>query len=144
MRLPGGMWEPDNPRENMEPTDMNPEDARIFLMDLYNHMNRKLNRMDEDEFITTADMYSPPVSERGKQYYGSKQYQLLSGIVAALNQWDEYADDVQELKEEYGGKFVEGVEIGERLAVYEGRDFTFTEEEGSESDDSDGKFTFTE
>jgi hypothetical protein len=63
-------------------------------------------------------------------------------MAAALEKWDESGEDVQELKDEYGGTFIEGVKIGERLAVYEGRDFNFTAGEVSNSDDS--KFTFTQ
>jgi hypothetical protein len=48
---------------------------------------------------------------------------------------------MREMKEKYGGKFVEGVEIGERLAVYEGTDFDFTVEK---SDENSSDFSFTE
>lgn len=94
--------------------------------------------MPEDEFIIPDDNYHVPSYEKAKQYYGNEQEQLLSGIEAGLTEWDESGRSTKELKEKYSGKFRDGVEIGERLAVYEGRDFTFTEPE----DMSESKFTF--
>jgi hypothetical protein len=55
-----------------------------------------------------------------------------------MDNWDESGREIEELKERYAGKFVDGVEIGERLAVYEGRNFEFTT--GSNNDESN--FTF--
>jgi hypothetical protein len=139
--------EPDETREDMEPSSMEPDDGRDFIYDLIRGMYSRVREMDADRFESPDNHPSPntPTSERAKQFYGVECYQILSGIEAALDNWDESGQDVQELKEKYGGKFVEGVQIGERLAVYQGSDFRFTE--GSNTDDSnedtDNKFTFT-
>jgi hypothetical protein len=125
----------------MEPTDMDPDDARYYIEDLYHYAVSRLNKLPKEHY-DPEDLSAPPLSEKGKQHYGEDTYQLLSGMAAALEKWDESGEDVQELKDEYGGTFIEGVKIGKRLAVYEGRDFNFTAGEVSNSDDS--KFTFTQ
>jgi hypothetical protein len=130
----------------MDPSEMEPEDARQFICELMRGMHNRVQEMDEDHFNIPYDVRHVPNMKRAKQYYGNDRYQLLSGIQAALREWDESGSNTEELKEEYGGRFVEGVEIGERLAVYSGSDFTFSQ--GSNTDDSDedssSKFTFTQ
>jgi hypothetical protein len=141
------VMEPDNPRTSMEPSDMEPDDARQFMHDLVLGIHERAANM-EKELFHKPDGHTGPLRdmERAKQYYGNDRYQILSGIQAALREWDESGREVQELKEKYGGKFVEGVEIGERLAVYEGSDFEFTAgtSSGADENESGGKFTFTE
>jgi len=134
-------FEPNETRENMKPSSMEPDDARRFIRDLMVGVYNRVRSMPKENF-TRPNPPSPSVSnsERAKQYYGYECYQLLSGIEAALNRWDESGQDVKELKQQYSGTFVEGVEIGERLAVYEGTDFTFTKES---SDENSSGFTFT-
>jgi len=135
--------EPDNPRESMEPSEMEPDDARQFIRDLMRGMHNRVQEMPEERFNIPDDVRHVPNMERAKQYYGNDRYQLLSGIQAALREWDESGSNTEELKEKYGGRFVEGVEIGERLAVYTGSDFTFTSGDDQDSDE-DSKFTFTQ
>lgn len=130
---------PDNPRQSMKPSDLGPDDARAFVDAIQIGMRERVRSMPDSKF-THPDGRPPAYSEMCKQHYGNNVYQLFAGIVAALDQWDESGRDIQELKDKYGGKFVEGVEIGERLAVYEGRDFTFVQETDDNSDKS--KFTF--
>lgn len=135
--------EPDEPRENMEPSEMEPDDARAFIRDLMAGIHNRVMEMPDEHFNKPDDVHHLPNHERAKQYYGNDRYQLLSGIQAALREWDESGSNTEELKEKYGGRFVEGVEIGERLAVYTGSDFTFTTGEDQDSDE-DSKFTFTQ
>lgn len=118
--------EPDNPRTSMEPSALEPDDARKLFYHLVVGIRARMNELSRDKF-TDSPNQPLPTNEKAKQHYGNDEYQLLAGIEAALREWDESGQDVQELKEKYGGTFVEGVEIGERLAVYEGRDFTFVE-----------------
>lgn len=137
--------EPDNPRESMEPSEMEPEDARQFIRDLMRGMHNRVQEMPEERFNIPDDVRHVPNMERAKQYYGNDRYQLLSGIQAALREWDESGSNTEELKEKYGGRFVEGVEIGERLAVYSGSDFTFSSGgEPSSASENESKFTFTQ
>lgn len=136
-------YEPDNPRQSMEPeADMEPEDARRFIQDLESGMYGRVKQMPDDVFDMSDAPQVAPSSEKAKQYYGSEKWQLLSGISAAILRWDESGEDIAEMKEKYGGKFVEGVEIGERLAVYQGTDFEFSA--GENDSDEDSKFTFVE
>lgn len=130
--------EPDNPRQNMESSDMEPDDARQFIADLMNGIHNRMNEMPDDEFAPERKLSTS--HNMAKQYYGNDEYQLLSGIQAALREWDESGREIDKLKEQYGGRFVDGVEIGERLAVYSGSDFQFSE--GSDSEES--KFTFVQ
>lgn len=119
--------QPDNPRESMEPSSLDPSDARLFFHDIMLGAHGRMRDMDDDKFTDPRNHPGAqvPNSERAKQYYGNDVYQYLSGVQAALREWDSSGEDVKELKEKYGGEFVSGVELGERLAVYEGRDFTF-------------------
>lgn len=132
---------PDNPRQSMEPSDLSPDDARKFIKDLMSAIYDRMNEMPESEFNKPDGYHHIPPMEKAKQYYGNEKIQLLSGIEAALREWDESGDGTAELKEKYQGAFVEGVEIGERLAVYQGSDFNFTEPEPDEDDGPD--FTFS-
>lgn len=136
------MREPDNPRQSMEPSDMSPDDARQFFGDLMIGIHRRAGSLPDGVVTVPEGQSHMPSSERAKQYYGNDQYQLLSGIQAAIREWDESGSDVRELKEKYGGRFVEGVEIGERLAVYQGSDFEFTAGESEDTDESNFDFTF--
>jgi hypothetical protein len=125
----------------MEPSDLGPDDARKLIEDIEHAIHERARQIDDDKIdFSDYSTDTVPTMERVKQYYGNDTYQLISGIRAALREWDESGDDVQELKDKYSGKFVDGVEIGERLVVYEGRDFTFVQEEDNNSDES--KFTF--
>lgn len=146
------MREPDVPRESIEPeADMEPDDARQFIFDLTTGIHHRMNELPDDDFEKPDKYHHLPAMEKAKQYYGNHRWQLFSGIEAALRAWDESGEETAELKEKYGGKFIEGVDIGERLAVYEGRDFTFVGSNGSqtdsaessENDSNDSKFTFT-
>lgn len=116
-------------RSSMEPSDLEPDDARKLIEDIMSGVYKRMLEMDDSSYYDLNEFPADdmPSSERAKQYYGNDTYQLLSGIEAALREWDESGDDVQELKEKYSGRFVDGVEIGERLAVYQGSDFTFSE-----------------
>jgi polyhydroxyalkanoate synthesis regulator phasin len=136
------MREPENPRQNMELSDMSPDDARQFIHDLMTGIYSRMQKLDSENFNDREIQVTTQKAERAKQWYGNDTYQLLSGIQAALREWDESGRDVQELKEQYGGKFVKGVEIGERLAVYQGSDFTFTEGEEDTSDESTFDITY--
>lgn len=136
--------EPDNPRQSMEPTDMEPDDARQFIKDLESALISRVRAMPDDEFEKPPQKTYAGDTSRAKQYFGNDTYQLISGIVAALRNWDESGEETQELKEEYGGRFVDGVEIGERLAVHQGSDFTFVGGEDDESQEKESKFTFTQ
>ena len=121
---------------------MSPDDARKFIRDLMSAVYSRMQELPDDQFERPDDYTHVPPMEKAKQYYDNDTIQLLSGIDAGLKNWDESGEGTAELKEKYGGKFVEGVEIGERLAVYEGRDFTFTTGE-DKSDESHSKFTFS-
>jgi len=140
--------EPDNPRQDMEASDLEPDDARQFIRDLMRGLHERVQNMPDERFNKPDDVHHIPNGERAKQYYGNDRYQLLSGIQAALREWDESGSNTEELKEKYGGRFVEGVEIGERLAVYTGSDFTFTsgsnDGQTDSTESSDSKFTFTQ
>ena len=132
-------------RDSMEPSDMEPEDARQFIQDLMSGIHQRMHKMPDERFKPTGGYGGQvPNMERAKQYYGNDRYQLLSGIQAALREWDDSGSNTEELKDKYGGRFVDGVEIGERLAVYSGSDFTFTAGESENSDESESKFTFTQ
>jgi hypothetical protein len=126
----------------MEPSEMDPDDARKFILDLMRAVYNRMNEMPDDEFTKPDGYHHLPPMEKAKQFYGTEKIQLLSGIESALREWDESGDGTAELKEKYQGAFVEGVEIGERLAVYQGSDFTFSQ--GSNTDDGDSKFTFSQ
>jgi len=130
-KIPRLSREPDNPRTSMEPSDMEPDDARQFMHDLVRYIHNRMDHLPNDGFIIPEDTLVTS-QEKAKQHYGNDTYQLLAGIKAALREWDESGRDVKELKERYGGKFVEGVEIGERLAVYQGSDFDFSMGEGDD------------
>jgi len=135
--------EPDETRENMKPSSMEPDDCRTFIYDIVSGMYGRVRHMDAERFKSPDNHPSPntPSSERAKQFYGIECYQILSGVEAALDNWRRSGHAMREMKEKYGGKFVEGVEIGERLAVYEGTDFDFTVEK---SDENSSDFSFTE
>ncbi len=107
-------------------SELKPDDARQLMLDIEIGIYTRVSAMNRDAF--TIDVNQPlPSSEKGKQHYGNDVFQLFEGITAALRNWDESGNKVKELKEDYGGKFVTGVEIGERLAVYEDRDFKFVQ-----------------
>lgn len=134
--------EPDNPRENMEPSDLEPDDARQFIIDLMSAVYDRMRELPDDDFEKPDRFNHIPPMEKAKQFYGNDTIQLLSGIEAALREWDESGQGTGELKEQYGGEFVRGVEIGERLAVYQGSDFSFSTGE-DDPDESESKFTFS-
>lgn len=130
---------PDDPRESMGPeADMSPDDAREFVFELTRGMAHRVHEMPDDAFTFPENQHHLPPAEKQKQHFGEEPVQLLSGIEAALREWDESGKNIQDLKDKYSGTFVEGVEIGERLAVYEGRDFSFSEPEDDSPD-----FTFS-
>lgn len=133
---------PDNPREDMEPSDMSPDDARKFFEDLLFGINSRAREVPDSEFNFPDNNRTLPQMERAKQHYGNEKWQLLAGIEAAIREWDESGQGIRDLKDKYSGRFIDGVEIGERLAVYQGSDFTFSAGE-NETDDSDSKFTFS-
>lgn len=115
-------------RSSMEPSDLEPDDARKLMEDIEHAIHERARQIDDDKIdFSDYSTDTVPTMERAKQHYGNDTYQLFSGIRAALREWDESGKDVKKLKEQYGGKFVDGVEIGERLAVYQGSDFTFSE-----------------
>lgn len=126
---------PDNPRQSMRPkADMSPDDARRFLDDLQSGMFNRAQNMSDDGFEQpkSFDVDWIPIDEKAKQYYGNDVWQLFAGINASVRQFDPKGKQTKKLKEEYGGRFVDGVAIGERLAVYEARDFSFSQ--GSKQD----------
>lgn len=134
--------DPQNPRQDMQPTEMNPDEARRYIREMFLAMRSRVNSMAKSN---SGNMGTPANSrEKMEDHFGKDTYQLFSGITAALRQWDESGEDVKELKDEYGGTFVEGVEIGERLAPYEGREFEFPEVEDDEKEivDETERFTF--
>jgi len=120
---------------------MDPDDARAFIRDLLDAIVERARQLPD-----SPDRVTPHAAERAKQHYGNDVYQLFAGIEAALMNWDASGKNTEELREEYGGRFVTGVEIGERLAVYEERDFEFTGSsgDGAESSSASEKFTFTQ
>ena len=120
---------------------MEPDDSRQFICDLMSGINNRVHNMPDERFEKPDGVGAVPNMERVKQYYGNDRYQLLSGIQAALREWDDSGKSVQELKNKYGGRFVEGVEIGERLAVYSGSNFTFSQDSNTENN---SKFSFTQ
>lgn len=119
---------------------MEPEDARQFIRDVLRGIHNRMNELPDEQFTIPEKHRHAPAGEKAKQHYGNDEYQLLAGIQAALREWDESGREIQKLKDKYGGRFVDGVEIGERLAVYSGSDFDFSE--GSDSEES--KFTFVQ
>lgn len=125
---------------------MEPDQARQFIFDLNRAMHERVREMSDDRFTSPEGQKRLVPMEKQKQYYGSHRWQLLAGIEAALREFDASKHDVEELKDRYDGTFVEGVEIGERLAVYEDRDFTFKASNGDQTDaeDSESKFTFVQ
>jgi hypothetical protein len=125
---------PENPRQSMEPSELSPDDARELIRDFVTGMSQRGGAMPNESFNHDNHIQR---YEKIRAYY-SDTYKFLNGISAAMDNWDESGREIEELKERYAGKFVDGVEIGERLAVYEGRNFKFTT--GSNNDESN--FTF--
>jgi len=120
---------------------MKPDGARQFFRDLVRGMHNRMHEMPADGFETPETYNHFPASEKAKQHYGNDVWQLFAGIEAAVARWEESGEDTAELRERYGGRFVKGVRIGERLAVYQGRDFTFIDMSGNETNDDGCRFT---
>lgn len=124
---------------------MEPDDARQFFFDLVQAMHNRMNELSDDKFNKPYGYKNIPPMEKAKQHYGTDKVQFFVGLEAALRQWDESGEKTKELKDKYQGAFVEGVKIGERLAVYQGTEFTFSsQKEEEQSDESGGKFTFSQ
>ena len=133
------MFEPDKPRQSMEPSDLDPDDARKFIKALTHAIHERVRQMPDYQFKSPDSMVIS-TREKAKQHYGNTRIQFLTGIDAALREWDESGQGIKDLKEEYGGDFIRGVEVGERLAVYQGTEFDFTD---TSEEDSENKFTFS-
>ena len=120
---------------------LEPDEARRFIKDLVYHMERRVWNMNGG--ITTAE----DGDSIQKQFYGDT-WTFLYGISSGMNLMDwshtkEFDSKNREVidhgisgdaawrehYEQYGyGPYGEGLEIGKRLAFYEDRDFTISEE----------------
>lgn len=133
---------PDNPRTSMEPDDepLEPDEMRQFITDIVNGIHTRGNRLARERDGRMQS--SPGPIDVAREHYGKDVVLFLNGIAAghdAMEYGNPDGSDVRELKERYSGKFVEGVEIGERLGVYQGTEFEFTSPEEPDNEN----FTFT-
>lgn len=152
-----------------------PDEARRFIQDLTMHMSRRAHSLANDESceMVEAPHRNPDSDEQQapspqKQLYGDA-WRLLYGITQGMdymksgserqyspggaNLWEIDDSEWQEHYDEYGyGEYGRGLEIGKKLAFYEGHSFTFSAETDDESPDaesqemqsSDSEFTFTD
>jgi hypothetical protein len=61
------------------------------------------------------------------QYYGKRTSSLVQGMRAAVDAYHRNGSrGIEELKEQYSGDFVDGVEIGAKAVVSSERKFIFT------------------
>lgn len=83
------------------------------------------------------------------QYYGKRTSSLVEGMRAAADAYHRKGSrGIEELKEQYSGDFVDGVEIGAKAVVSSDREFTFTHTDTTEESESQANdtsnFTFTQ
>lgn len=60
---------PLHPRQDMEPSGMEPEDARQFIRDLMMGVHHRVQNMPDDRFNKPDDLRHISNGERAKQYY---------------------------------------------------------------------------
>ena len=118
-----------------------------FVYDLHSGMAARITRVIADRNLSVEDDRYNKTFER--EYYGKRTSSLVQGMRAATYAYhSDGSRGIEELKEQYSGDFVDGVEIGAKTVVSSDREFTFThtdttEESKSQANDT-SNFTFTQ
>jgi hypothetical protein len=59
----------------------------------------------------------------GFDIYGESKLMYMRGIAAGISKWQSNDGDTYHMKIEFSGELVDGINDGERLAVYSGENF---------------------
>lgn len=115
------------------------------MHDLDSGMASRINRIIKDRnLFVDGDGYKT----FEHQYYGKRTSSLVQGMRAATDAYHrEGSRGIEELKEQYSGDFVDGVDIGAKTVVLSDRDFTFSytgDTEQSDNKTTGSTFTFTQ
>ena len=117
-----------------------------FVHDLDAGMARRITSIMKDRNLSAnGDEYKTFEF----QYYGKRTSSLVQGMRAATDAYHrEGSRGIEELKEQYSGDFVDGVDIGAKTVVSSDNEFTFTHTDTTEDSESQANntsnFTFTQ